>query len=122
MELIGRSLETLSKELYNKDTHFVLELIQNADDNSYDDGHEPALVFVVEEHAISLYNNEIGFWNENIDAICNVRKSTKLVNGKHKQGYIGKLRGDEASPGSSILAGVESVMCVSCGGRKIKRV
>jgi len=34
-ERLGRSLERLSKELYSKDTHFVLELIQNADDNDY---------------------------------------------------------------------------------------
>jgi len=34
-ERLGRSLERLSKDLYSKDTHFVLELVQNADDNSY---------------------------------------------------------------------------------------
>ena len=31
----GRSLNRLSRDLYSKDTHFVLELIQNADDNNY---------------------------------------------------------------------------------------
>lgn len=35
-ERLGRSLERLSSDLYSKDTHFVLELIQNADDNEYD--------------------------------------------------------------------------------------
>jgi len=34
-ERLGRSLDRLSKDLYSKDTHFVLELIQNADDNDY---------------------------------------------------------------------------------------
>jgi len=34
-ERLGRSLERLSKDLYSRDTHFVLELIQNADDNNY---------------------------------------------------------------------------------------
>ena len=34
-ERLGRSLDRLSKDLYSKDTHFVLELVQNADDNSY---------------------------------------------------------------------------------------
>ncbi len=34
-ERLGRSLYRLSKDLYSKDTHFVLELIQNADDNDY---------------------------------------------------------------------------------------
>ena len=36
-ERLGRSLDRLSKDLYSKDTHFVLELIQNADDNDYPD-------------------------------------------------------------------------------------
>jgi hypothetical protein len=31
----GCSLQRLANDLYNKDTHFVLELIQNADDTSY---------------------------------------------------------------------------------------
>jgi len=34
-ERLGRSLERLPKDLYSKDSHFVLELIQNADDNDY---------------------------------------------------------------------------------------
>ena len=34
-ERLGRSLERLSTDLYSKDTHFVLELVQNADDNAY---------------------------------------------------------------------------------------
>ena len=42
----GRSLQRLSKELYSKDSHFVLELIQNADDNSYTD-LTPTLQFVI---------------------------------------------------------------------------
>ena len=36
-ERLGRSLDRLSKDLYSKDTHFVLELVQNADDNDYPD-------------------------------------------------------------------------------------
>ncbi|XP_013402867.1 uncharacterized protein LOC106168377 [Lingula anatina] len=94
-ELVGRSLDKLSQELYNKDTHFVLELIQNADDNDYPTAQWseagssecPELVFVVEEDCITLYNNEKGFSERNIRAICDVGQSTK---GKHKQGYIGQ--------------------------------
>ncbi|RXN38811.1 hypothetical protein ROHU_000773 [Labeo rohita] len=84
---LGRSLERLSTELYSKDTHFVLELIQNADDNGYPDGGEqPALAFVVEKDCITILNNECGFEENNIRAICDVGRSTK---GKHKYGYIG---------------------------------
>ncbi|GAA6104789.1 protein NO VEIN [Tachysurus ichikawai] len=86
---LGRSLERLSTELYSKDTHFVLELIQNADDNSYplDRKEEPALAFVVQKDYITILNNECGFEEKNVRAICDVGKSTK---GKHTCGYIGQ--------------------------------
>ncbi|XP_043925651.1 protein NO VEIN-like [Protopterus annectens] len=86
---LGRSLERLSKELYSKDTHFVLELIQNADDNCYPENEEmkPALVFVVEKTTVYLLNNECGFEEENIKAICDIGRSTK---GRHVYGYIGQ--------------------------------
>ncbi|KAG9350267.1 hypothetical protein JZ751_026621 [Albula glossodonta] len=88
-ERLGRSLERLSAELYSKDTHFVLELIQNADDNSYPSSGEvqPALAFVLERDCITILNNESGFEEKNIRAICDVGRSTK---GKHKYGYIGQ--------------------------------
>ncbi|XP_059180709.1 uncharacterized protein wu:fj29h11 [Centropristis striata] len=88
-ERLGRSLDRLSTELYSKDTHFVLELIQNADDNSYpsEAGVVPALAFVVERDSIIILNNETGFQERNIRAICDVGQSTK---GKHKYGYIGQ--------------------------------
>ncbi|XP_067914661.1 uncharacterized protein wu:fj29h11 isoform X3 [Heterodontus francisci] len=86
---LGRSLERLSAELYSKDTHFVLELIQNADDNSYPPSNDtpPSLLFVVERDCIILLNNECGFEEKNIRAICDVGCSTK---GKHAYGYIGQ--------------------------------
>ncbi|XP_028998254.2 uncharacterized protein wu:fj29h11 [Betta splendens] len=86
---LGRSLERLSTELYSKDTHFVLELIQNADDNSYPSEANvvPSLAFVVERDCITILNNETGFLEKNIRAICDVGCSTK---GKHKYGYIGQ--------------------------------
>ena len=36
-ERLGRSLRRLAADLYSRDTHFVLELVQNADDNAYPD-------------------------------------------------------------------------------------
>ncbi|RNA18989.1 hypothetical protein BpHYR1_038870 [Brachionus plicatilis] len=85
--VIGRSLQSLSSELYNKDMHFVLELIQNADDNSYVSQTSPTLVFLIEKNCITLFNNEMGFSSTNIDAICDVKASTK---GAHHKGYIGR--------------------------------
>ena len=90
----GRSLERLSKELYSTDTHFVLELIQNADDNEYRSdllhpasNNVPSLKFVVSSTSITVLNNEVGFSEQNIRAICNVGKSTKAAN---RLGYIGQ--------------------------------
>ena len=92
----GRGIKRLSLELYSKDTHFVLELIQNADDNDYhalllsgQNPHEevPALKFIISSHAITVLNNEVGFSEKNVRAICDVGKSTK---GAHRSGYIGQ--------------------------------
>lgn len=90
MEREGRELERLSIELYSRDTHFVLELVQNADDNSYPEEESasglPSLVFVLEKDKIVVLNNEVGFMEKNIRALCDVGKSTK---GAHRYGYIG---------------------------------
>ena len=49
---LGRSLERLSKDLYSKDTHFVLELVQNADDNAYPPAMlEYVVTFYLSDHA-----------------------------------------------------------------------
>ena len=32
---LNNSIQALAKDLYSKDTHFIFELIQNAEDNSY---------------------------------------------------------------------------------------
>ena len=90
----GRGLQRLSKELYSKDTHFVLELIQNADDNSYNKSllsagpvDLPALKFIIGPDSVTVLNNEVGFSERNIRAICDVGRSTK---GAHHSGYIGQ--------------------------------
>ena len=92
-DVIGRSLESLSNELYNKDMLFVLELIQNSDDNEYaisgedDYLHEPSLVFLIEPHRIALFNDEVGFLAKHMSAIFDVKAPIK---GKHQCGYIGR--------------------------------
>jgi hypothetical protein len=84
--MIARSLEKLSTDLYSDQGHFVLELIQNADDNQYTSDRLPTLCFMLSPERILVCNNEMGFQPDNIAAICNVGASTK---GKHKQGYAG---------------------------------
>lgn len=72
-----------------KSLYFIC--VQNADDNSYplDRKEDPALAFVVQKDCITILNNECGFEEKNVRAICDVGKSTK---GKHTCGYIGKQR------------------------------
>ncbi|XP_060075304.1 uncharacterized protein LOC132554994 [Ylistrum balloti] len=90
-ERLGRSLDRLSKDLYSKDTHFVLELVQNADDNTYPDTMIsdmcPSVKFITRQDSVIVLNNECGFEEKNIRALCDVGKSTK---GKHTFGYIGQ--------------------------------
>lgn len=66
------------------------ELIQNADDNSYPDslGEDecPSVQFIMQPEGVVVLNNETGFADKNIRALCDVGRSTK---GKHKAGYIG---------------------------------
>lgn len=85
----GRGLQRLSQELYSRDTHFVLELVQNADDNDYTGlrGDKPTLMFVLFKDCIVVLNNEVGFTERNIRAICDVGKSTK---DPQRSGYIGQ--------------------------------
>ncbi|KVH90985.1 protein of unknown function DUF3883 [Cynara cardunculus var. scolymus] len=84
---LGRALHCLSQELYSQDSHFLLELVQNADDNIYPRNVEPTLTFILQEKSIVVLNNEHGFSAENIRALCDVGNSTKKASGA---GYIGK--------------------------------
>jgi hypothetical protein len=63
---------SVSGELNSTETHFVSELLQNADDNKYPPGATP-------EAVISLFNdrsefqfecNEAGFEETNVEALC----------------------------------------------------
>ncbi|XP_042395852.1 uncharacterized protein LOC121986110 [Zingiber officinale] len=96
-EDIHQAVLYLSEELYSKDVHFLMELVQNAEDNKYAEGVTPSLEFLITSKDITatgakttllLFNNEIGFSPSNIDSICRIGKSTKK--GKRHLGYIGE--------------------------------
>ena len=74
---LGRALHRLSLDLYSRDTHFVLELVQNADDNAYAAAAVPTLSFVIDDGGIVCLNNEEGFTEQNVRALCDVGHSTK---------------------------------------------
>jgi hypothetical protein len=67
----------LSTQLYQNSTHFLLEMIQNADDNQYAPRVVPSLEIQYEKGFLRIDCNELGFSPENIDAICRIGNSTK---------------------------------------------
>ncbi|VVA21672.1 PREDICTED: LOW QUALITY PROTEIN [Prunus dulcis] len=96
-EDLHQAVKNLSAELYAKDVHFLMELIQNAEDNEYSEGVDPSLEFVITSRDITgtgapatllVFNNEKGFSPKNIESICSIGRSTKK--GNRKRGYIGE--------------------------------
>jgi len=93
-ESLASSIKTLADDLYSRDTHFIFELIQNAEDNDYMSDIRPRLRFELrqeelEEHqntVLIVHNNERGFQEKHVRALCQVGRSTK----NKSQGYIGE--------------------------------
>jgi hypothetical protein len=95
-EKLKKAIEQLSEGLYSRDVHFILELIQNAEDNHYGANVDPSLSFRLTANdptgtpgadgALIIENNELGFLFDNVDAICDVGRSTKTK----QEGYIGE--------------------------------
>ncbi|THG99605.1 hypothetical protein EW026_g2765 [Hermanssonia centrifuga] len=83
---LKNALHNLSESLYSKSTHFLFELIQNADDNLYPEGAIPALHITLSGKSMIVECNEDGFNQKNVRAICSVGNSTK----KGQSGYIGE--------------------------------
>ncbi|KAF7003885.1 LOW QUALITY PROTEIN: hypothetical protein CFC21_019161 [Triticum aestivum] len=85
------------QELYSRDVHFLMELVQNAEDNEYPSRVAPSLEFLVTSNDVTgsgasstllIFNNEKGFSPSNVESICRVGKSTKK--GNRDKGYIGE--------------------------------
>lgn len=74
----------LAGQLNTKDTRFIYELIQNADDNHYPDGVEPFPAFKLHEECLTIESNEVSFTPENITASSKIAHSAK----ERKAGYI----------------------------------
>jgi len=95
LETLHQAIDTLAKDLYRKESHFILELIQNAEDNEYVVTN-PSLSFsLIKEDptssdgatgALIIENNEVGFSEANMDAICSVGSNFK----QKIKGYIGE--------------------------------
>jgi hypothetical protein len=83
----------MADQLYDKPTHFLLELIQNADDNTYVIDSEPTLTFNTDFPSTSpvmiIDCNEVGFKKKDVKAICSLGQSTKTIQDRTK-GFIGE--------------------------------
>lgn len=79
-------LGTVAEDLNSKESHFILELVQNADDNKYAKGVDPSLSFIAESQRLIVVNNEAGFLPQHVAALCSAGESSK----KNKTGYIGE--------------------------------
>ncbi|KAF2232981.1 hypothetical protein EV356DRAFT_487514 [Viridothelium virens] len=87
---LERALKLISDELYSTPTHFVLELVQNADDNKYAPGVTAKLVFLYRDDGfLWIACNERGFEAEHVRSICRFHQSTKSVEESEK-GLIGE--------------------------------
>ncbi|KAK4471721.1 hypothetical protein MN116_004600, partial [Schistosoma mekongi] len=97
---LSRSLIQLSTGLYGLPGHFLLELIQNADDNVYADNVLPSLEFHLTNFKVDnitsdnvtllVMNNEaVGFTLSDISALCDVGQSTKVTQRDLKIGRKG---------------------------------
>ncbi|CZR50455.1 uncharacterized protein PAC_00327 [Phialocephala subalpina] len=85
---LENALFILADQLYQKSTHFLLELIQNADDNNYRSSN-PTLNITLSGRTLRIDCNEIGFTRRNTEAICKVGRSTKAGLDKSTE-YIGE--------------------------------
>lgn len=79
----------LANEQYSQRDHFLLELLQNADDNSYAPGTTPTLSITLQEDRCIFECNEKGFTAENVFAICYAAASTKARD-KSARTFIGE--------------------------------
>ena len=105
----------LSQELYSKPTHFILELIQNADDNTYPPNVTPTLSIVYRTDGyLWIGLNEVGFNEENVLAICRIGASTKHTQDSSKR-YIG-----EKGIGFKSVFRVADVVWISSGALQFK--
>lgn len=77
-ERLERALHRLSDELYASEAHCIYELLQNADDNTYNQV-EPTISIHIYADKIIVKNNEIGFTEQNVRALCDIGASSKVL-------------------------------------------
>jgi hypothetical protein len=82
-------IRLIADEQYSDLDHFLLELLQNADDNDYPQCVTPKVSIVLSADELTLDNNESGFNAANLYAITYAAASTKIRR-KSAATYIGE--------------------------------
>ncbi|WP_100401770.1 sacsin N-terminal ATP-binding-like domain-containing protein [Bacillus sp. FJAT-42315] len=82
------SLKVLSDTTYEDRKHFLLELIQNADDATYDT--QPTIHFKINNDYFAISYNESGFSMQDIFAITDTGGSTKTTSKLGANSFIGE--------------------------------
>ena len=81
----GNGIKSSAEDIYADDVHFLKELIQNADDNQYDESVVASLKFNFFEDRLEVHCNETGFNEKQIIAICSLGESTKKERKDNKE-------------------------------------
>jgi hypothetical protein len=84
----------LSDDLYSSKARFLMECIQNADDNEYIESDKPFLKISIRPEEVRIECNEKGFTEANIYSLCRIGQSTKTkkisnTSFTRKSAYIG---------------------------------
>jgi len=109
-ESLTAAVDRLARDLYESEAHFLQELLQNADDNTYSPGVIPSVQFTLRaekraadtsEFEAYFYaaNNEVGLTEKDVRALCDISRSSKSLSKGKTTGYKG--------------VGWKSVFCVS---------
>ncbi|NME06226.1 hypothetical protein [Psychrobacillus sp. BL-248-WT-3] len=82
------SLKVLGDTTYEDRKHFLMELIQNADDAQYDE--QPEIFFEIYDDSLQISYNELGFRKEDVLAITDTGGSTKTASKLNANSFIGE--------------------------------
>lgn len=83
------SLTILGDTTYEDRKHFLLELIQNADDAIYQE-EDTRITFSIYENSLEISYNELGFTTNDVIAITGTGASTKTANKLSANSFIGE--------------------------------
>jgi hypothetical protein len=81
-------LNTVSESIFSRSAHFILELLQNAEDAGPKDCRPKGKIeFTISPSRIKITHNGVPFSKENVDAICGVRSTKQPSEGT--LGFLG---------------------------------